>query len=154
VILLGFAIAPPISPARASCYSDCLGSCWMSSSAGSYSCTTKSGYCSAKCMSGGNDSAPSYGAIAYSASSGAYGFSEKYGNRVQAESRALSECGKGDCTVATWYFNSCGALATSGNGAWGGAQGSSERSARAQAQARCAKEGGTNCAVLFTRCSR
>ena len=96
----------------------------------------------------------SYGAIAYSASSGAYGYSEKYANRTQAESRAKQECGKSDCEIAAWYFNSCGALAADDDGHWGGAQGGNEEGARRAASARCEKEGGRNCRVIATQCSQ
>ncbi|HTS42391.1 MAG TPA: DUF4189 domain-containing protein [Xanthobacteraceae bacterium] len=96
----------------------------------------------------------SYGAIAYSASSGAYGYSEKYANRAQAESRAREECGKSDCEIAAWFYNSCGAPAADDDGAWGGAQGANETSARQAALARCEKEGGRNCKVIATQCSQ
>jgi hypothetical protein len=96
----------------------------------------------------------SYGAIAYSPDSGEIGYSKQYANRVQAEQRARQECGKSDCEIAAWFYNSCGALATDDDGTWGGAQGGNEERARQAAIARCAKEGGKNCKVISTQCSR
>jgi hypothetical protein len=96
-----------------------------------------------------------YGAIAYSPDDGNYGYSQNYGSRAQAESRARQQCGKSDCEIAAWFYNSCGALAADEEeGSWGGAQGSSEQRASAGAQARCASEGGKNCKVLVSVCSR
>jgi hypothetical protein len=96
----------------------------------------------------------SFGAITYSPSSGEFGYSDHTANRAQAEDRAKSECGKNDCVVATWFFNHCGALATSSNGSWGAEQGGNERTARSLALTRCAKEGGTDCAIKVARCSQ
>jgi uncharacterized protein DUF4189 len=59
-----------------------------------------------------------------------------------------------DCEIAAWFYNSCGAIAASDNGSWGGAQGGNEQRAQLGAQARCVKEGGKNCKVVFSRCSR
>lgn len=96
----------------------------------------------------------SYGAIAYSPDSGDYGYSEQSVNRAQAEQRARQECGKNDCKIAAWYYNSCGALAADDDDHWGGAQGSDEPQASRAAQTRCAEEGGKNCKVIVSQCSR
>jgi len=96
----------------------------------------------------------SYGAIAFSPSSGSFGYSDNYANRTQAENRAKSECGKNDCVIATWFFNHCGALATSANGSWGAEHSRSEVNAKSLALSRCAKEGGTNCQTKVIHCSR
>jgi uncharacterized protein DUF4189 len=95
----------------------------------------------------------SYGAIAYSVDTGDIGYSEQFASRAQAEQRARRECGKSDCEIAAWFYNSCGALAADDDRTWGGAQGSNEQRARQSAIARCAKEGGKNCQVIATRCS-
>jgi len=97
--------------------------------------------------------ANSYGAIAYSADSGDIGYSEKFANRVEAEQRAKRECGKSDCEIAAWFYDSCGALAADDDGTWGGAQGGNEQRARQAAIARCVKEGGKSCKVIATQCS-
>lgn len=94
---------------------------------------------------------PQYGAIALSPSGG-YGFSYNYADRSRAETRALSACAKNDCAIATWFFNGCGALATSGNRVWA-AQDKSGQRARLLAQARCSEEGGSNCQVIVSDCS-
>jgi hypothetical protein len=97
----------------------------------------------------------SYGAIAYSPDSGDYGHSYNYSSRSAAESRARKECGKSDCQIAAWFSNSCGALSIDDDtGAWGGGNGGSEQVARADAQKSCAGEGGKNCKVEFSVCSR
>ncbi len=95
----------------------------------------------------------SYGAIAYSPGSGAFGYSDGYANQTVAESRALSECGKADCAVGTWFYNNCGAVATSDNGAWGGGHGPTALRARGDAEETCNRRGGTACAVKITHCS-
>jgi hypothetical protein len=83
----------------------------------------------------------------------AYGYSDRYPDREQAESRANKECGRNDCVTATWFFGHCGALATSSNGAWGSDQDTSEQKAQSLAQARCTSQGGTNCVILVSHCS-
>jgi len=94
-----------------------------------------------------------YGAIAYSPSGGSYGYSSNFADRADAETRALKECGKDDCVIATWFFNHCGALATSSNGSWGADQAASEQGAQALAQARCVREGGSNCKIMASQCA-
>lgn len=69
-------------------------------------CTKQATYCTNHPGGSGGSSASSfttYGAIAYSPGSGAFGYSNKYANRSSAEKRALSECGKADCVVASWF---------------------------------------------------
>jgi Domain of unknown function (DUF4189) len=103
---------------------------------------------------GSSGPSTSYGAIAYSPKNGSYGYSDHYANRAQAEDRAKSECGASDCEVATWFFNHCGALAASSNGVWGADHSGNARTAQALAQARCLKEGGTDCEIKVTHCAR
>lgn len=80
-----------------------------------------------------------YGAIAYSPSSGAYGYSYNYPSRYTAESRALNECAArgGGCRVMVWFRNACGALATGAGRAYGWAWNTSRSAARARALAEC-----------------
>jgi len=96
----------------------------------------------------------SYGAIAYSSESGDYGYSYGYGSRAEAEQRAKGECGKSDCEIAAWFQNSCGALAVGEDGNWAGGNGNSARRAAEDALNDCAKDGGKNCKILYSRCSR
>src|SRR5262245_41087795 len=53
----------------------------------------------------------SYGALAYSAKTGDYGYSYGFNSREQAEQRAKKECGQNDCEIAAWYSRACGAIA-------------------------------------------
>ncbi len=52
-----------------------------------------------------------YGAIAYSSSTGRYGYSYDWGSRSEAEDYARSQCGRSDCAIKVWFKNACGALA-------------------------------------------
>ena len=100
-------------------------------------------------------SSRSYGAIAYSPDRGHYGYSQNYGSRAVAENSAMKECGKSDCQIAAWFYDSCGAVAADNDeGSWGGAQGSNEQRASQDAQKTCASYGGKNCKVIFSVCSR
>jgi len=142
-------------PAHASCFINS----WCSNSYSKEYNTSSCSYQRQSCdNSSSSSSSPaprlSCGAIAYSPDSGAWGYSEEYGSRAQAESRARKECRSNDCEIAAWFYNSCGAGSASDNGSWGGAQGDNEQRAQHGAQARCAKEGGTNCKVVVSRCSR
>ena len=94
-----------------------------------------------------------YGAIAYSPASGAFGYSDNYGSESQADNRALSECGKTDCVVASWFYNNCGAVVASADGTWGGGHGASLSSAINYAENACTRRGGTACVVKVTHCS-
>ena len=94
-----------------------------------------------------------YGSIAYSPASGAFGYSDNYGSKSQADNRALSECGKTDCVVATWFYNNCGAVVASGDGSWGGGHGVSVSSAIRDAEDACTQQGGTAYVVKVTHCS-
>jgi hypothetical protein len=144
------------SPAVASCYSDCLGRCSMIGQTDTAACRSQSAYCSSKCMFGGKDTR-AYGAIAYSENDGAFGFSYGHASQDRAQGIAMDECGKnggGSCRIATWYYNSCGALAKSSNGPWGVGQKDAVRQAQAEAVAYCVRYGGKNCKVVRTTCSR
>jgi len=80
-----------------------------------------------------------YGAIAYSPSTGAHGYSFDYGSRASAERKALSSCRKyaRDCRVPLWFRNSCGALAVGNGGGWGTAWGPNRAAAEANALRSC-----------------
>ena len=75
-----------------------------------------------------------YGAIAYSSSTKAHGWSKDYPARAAAEKAALAGCAKhaDDCTAVLWFKNACGALATGPKGAgwgWAESQGVADRGA-------------------------
>ena len=100
---------------------------------------------------------PSYGAIAYGRKSGAYGFSYKWDSKSNAESVAMQNCAKRgtDCEVMVWFDRKCGAVAARANGTtayWG--LGDGVGAARAQAMRQCTKDGGKNCEVKVSQCSR
>jgi uncharacterized caspase-like protein len=68
-----------------------------------------------------------FGAIAYSPSTGAHGWSYDYGSREEAERVAISNCSQHarDCSVPIWFQNACGALAVGPSGygtGWGVSQ--------------------------------
>jgi serine/threonine-protein kinase len=58
-----------------------------------------------------------FGAIAYSSSTGAVGSSWNYGDAVGADNSARGYCGQPDCAVLSSLHDTCGALAV-GNGYW------------------------------------
>jgi serine/threonine-protein kinase len=96
-----------------------------------------------------------FGAIAYSTTSGAYGYSYDYPTRSEAEARAISECrtrGSG-CEVVIWYRNACGALATAPNGARGWAWAATRKKAQNSALEYCRNHGGDDCGVLCWSCA-
>jgi hypothetical protein len=75
-----------------------------------------------------------FGAIAYSSTTKAHGWSKDYPARSAAEKAALANCAKhaGDCSAVLWFRNACGALATGPKGAgwaWAHAQEDADRSA-------------------------
>ena len=81
-----------------------------------------------------------YGAIAYSSSSGRYGYSYDFGSRAEAENYAISKCGRSDCVVKVWFRNACGALAVGQRGGlgwgWSGSRGGAEDIALNECQAK------------------
>jgi hypothetical protein len=94
-----------------------------------------------------------YGAIAYSPSTGAHGWSTDYPSRGEAETVALQNCGKhaGDCTVPIWFRNACGALAV-GSGGYGSGWGTSRQLAENYARQTCRKFTG-NCQIRRWVCT-
>ena len=113
------------------------------------------GYCKqVRSNQGTGNSRQSFGAIAYSPSTGETGYSFGFSSRAASEQRAKRECGQSDCQIAAWYPNSCGALAVGDDGTWRGGLGSTESGARQDAQSDCMKAGGKNCKVIEVRCSR
>jgi hypothetical protein len=147
ILIIGtFAETPP---GNAACnYIQCIGPCVTGGFANG--CGPRRASCAAKCTS---PVGRKFGAIAYSPGSGSYGYSDNYGGRTQAESRALEECGKEDCVIATWFVNNCGALAAGTDHAWAGEYDASEERAKILAQASCRGRGGGNCEVLVSHCS-
>lgn len=94
--------------------------------------------------------ADTFAAIAYSDSTGRYGYSYGYSSRFDAENRALSECGTDDARVVIWGRNAYVALAVGDNGAIGYAWGSSESIARNIARQKCRDYGGQNVRIAVS----
>ncbi len=95
-----------------------------------------------------------YGAIAYSPSSRAHGYSYDFPSREAAEARALNECHKhaSDCQVPLWFRNACGALAVGNGGGWGTGWGTNQQLAERYALDTC--HGYTsNCSVIRWVCT-
>lgn len=95
-----------------------------------------------------------YGAIAYSPSSGVWGYSYNYGSRGAAERRALRECRirGGGCRSIVWFRNACGALASGHGNAYGWSWNTSRAAARRRAMRECrARTGG--CRIRVDVCS-
>lgn len=101
-------------------------------------------------------SGASYGAIAFSPSTGAWGDAYRDGNRAEAERRALAECARNarDCTVAVWLNDQCGAVASAEAGIWAGGLGRTQAAASNDAMADCLKRGGKKCETQHAVCSR
>lgn len=95
----------------------------------------------------------SYGAIAYSKSTGRYGYSYDYGTQSMAEAQALGNCGDVSCHVYVWFKNSCGALAKADNGDLGWGWSGSRGSAEARALANCRSVSGQSCDIVCWACT-
>jgi len=96
-----------------------------------------------------------FGAIAISPSNKAMGWSFDYGNRWKAEQVALKKCSKyaGDCKIATWFRNACGAVSVGANGGWGADWGKNRKQARWKSRKMC-KKYDSYCKVKKTICTR
>ncbi len=94
-----------------------------------------------------------FGAIAYSPSTGAAGWSYNYATRDAAENRALRECesssGKGDCFVAVWVRDAWASLARAANLAYGWAWNTDKCTAQINALQECSQRG-LDCSLVTT----
>jgi hypothetical protein len=96
-----------------------------------------------------------FGAISYSASDGADGYSYNYNSQAEAEARALAECrgyGGTDCQILVWFRNACGAMATAPSGAYGSGWGTTTGLAEAAALDTC-EQSGNGCKVKRWVCT-
>jgi serine/threonine-protein kinase len=95
-----------------------------------------------------------YGAIAYSPSTGAYGWSYDHVSQASAVSAALAECSQraGDCQVPLWFRNACGALAVGSGGGFGTGWGTSRGIAERYALRVCRQHAGS-CSVRRWVCT-
>jgi serine/threonine-protein kinase len=99
-----------------------------------------------------------FGAIAYSPSDKAYGYSYNWNNKQQARKKARQKCraqrGSPDCKVLT-LFNRCGALAIGKGGrkSFGSGKGQNRNVAKKRAIAQCRKKGGRQCRAPVVVCN-
>lgn len=96
-----------------------------------------------------------FGAIAYSPSSRAHGYSMDYSTQAEAEAQALAACnarGAG-CQSAIWFSNACGALAVGSDGGWGGDWGADQQTAEQNAIGQCMKYSRGGCSVIRWVCT-
>ena len=94
-----------------------------------------------------------YGAIAYSTSSGAYGYAYDAKTKGAAQRLALKECdkqGRG-CKNTIWFKNACGSIAIGKDG-WGASWGKTKRESWRKAREQCRTET-TGCKVKRWVCT-
>jgi serine/threonine-protein kinase len=98
---------------------------------------------------------PEFAAIAYSVSTGAYGYGYRYPNRAGAEARAIQECNlrASDCQALFWFQNACGSLARATSGAYGWAWDAQIKKAESESLRLCKSYGGTDCQILLRLCA-
>ena len=82
---------------------------------------------------------------------GTYGYSHSYSSENAAWNRAQSECG-GNCTNIKTFYNTCGAMASASNGAWGFGWAGSRAAAESNALDYC-YDSGNDCRVVVWSCS-
>lgn len=98
--------------------------------------------------------AQGWGAIAFSPSTGATGYTWNNVNEVDAELRALEFCDRNasDCESAITFRNGCGAVAWGENGGWGSYRDTDEESARQGAMNQCSLND-DGCEIVRWQCS-
>jgi uncharacterized protein DUF4189 len=164
--LLGVVVAAGLlttvaSPARADCMSSCMsekgcGLQYESSRVQPGFCSIAKSDCEVRCRRGGEEASSTYGAIAFSPATGAWGDAFGYPSRGGAEQRALGECGRRarDCTVAVWFRDQCGAIASASGGVWASGLGKTAAAASADVMTDCRKRGAKSCESRHAVCSR
>ncbi len=139
----------PIAPARASDVNACIDSCFSSFSGPNQESLRQN------CVNGCPNRV-NYGAIAYSVSDDAYGYSFAYHNAGDANQRALSDCsaqGNG-CKVVLTFSETCAALAAGDNKRFAANTGDGAGDAAGQAMNACNHKGGKNCSIRLSTCAR
>ena len=96
--------------------------------------------------------AESWGAIAYSGSTGRIGYTYENGSEPEASENAIGYCGVDDCETVVTYRNACGAVAVGTSGNYAGGWGETSGIAQDTALVNCSQydEG---CAVQRWQCS-
>lgn len=100
--------------------------------------------------------ADSWGAIAYSPSTHAFGYSHGFGSEGEAEDYAVGICleqnGGDDCQAAVVFSNACGAVMAGPDG-WGHAwDAGGEEAAQARAYEACSQNS-DGCDLVVSHCS-
>ena len=100
-------------------------------------------------------SAAEFGAIAYSNTTGSYGYSHNYATRGQAERVAQANClaYARDCRVIVYFYNACAALAVGNSFGYGYGYAPGPKQSRSIALANC-RVNDRGCQVVRTVCSR
>ena len=147
-------------PVRADCMTSCMsekgcGLQYESSRVQPGYCSIAKGDCEVRCRRG-EETSSTYGAIAFSPATGAWGDAFQFESRAEAERRALGECGRHarDCTVAVWFRDQCGAVASASDGSWAWGLGRTRAAASADAMTDCRKRGAKSCETRHAVCSR
>lgn len=97
-----------------------------------------------------------FGAIAFSPSDKAVGWSTDSANQSSADSSALQGCSQHGfgCRVVVRFNAACGAVAVGGSDGWGTDSGSDANTAQHNAIVTCTNHGNPNCTVIRWACSR
>lgn len=161
-IAVFFAVWTPSVPVAADCYTDCMNAsgCWSHRSDENVSyCSDTQARCSSDCRDAGSGDdhrrGKSYGAIAYSAKDGIYGYSHGWTNQKKAETVAMGYCkesGGKKCKKTVAFADSCGAVAADGK-KFGVGKNKVRMLAIDEALKKCARAGGKNCAPKISDCS-
>ena len=146
----------------------CLGLCTAAGSAAAdcVSACQASTYCDSEMSASGecgrrlNDcyinecSKTLYGALAYDAENGDYGWSADFDNQTDAEQKALAGCASSSsCKIVYDFWNSCAALAAAGDGSYSIQGGDNQDAAQRSALADCARNGGLGCEIKVWGCT-
>jgi hypothetical protein len=94
------------------------------------------------------------GAIAFSQTTGASGWSKNYDTKNQASNAALSYCNADDCKVVYNFTNSCAALAAGPDGGYGVDWDVKKGRAERKALRACANYSGGGCQIVVSACSQ
>jgi hypothetical protein len=144
------AIAVSVEKCQRNCAAN-RGSCDFdaSDSTRSANCRQQADACKYECQLNGptnSNRRAQFGAIAYSPSKRAQGFTHEFADRASAETAALNSCrqrsGASDCRIVIWFSNNCGALATATGGAYGGGYSGNKIGAESRALSYCRSAGG------------
>jgi len=150
VLLTGLCLVAGTATVKADCVSACQASTYCDSE------MNASGECGRRL----NDcyinecSKTLYGALAYDAETGDYGWSADYENQADAEQKALAGCdSSSDCKIVYDFWNSCAALAASSEGRYAIEGGDNEDRAQRGALAACEADGGQGCEIRVWGCT-